>query len=141
MLALAFLPTTVCSWVFLQKPPPGPAEPAPPVVCTSSNGAPVIDTIGAVALGLAAVGTTVYGIGSACSDNPEPLGNLLCQSPGNRTLIIVSGLAIAGAATALGFSADHGYSTAAECLQLKEMQLACLGGVEASCRSLEERKP
>jgi hypothetical protein len=135
ILALAFLPATGCSWLFLQKPPPGPVEPAQPVVCTSSRVSPGLDTTGAVLLGLGGASTILFGITTPGKEGP----GFWRLSPEQRTLVIASGLAVAGAATALAFSAANGNSTVAECRHLKEAQLSCLSGVEAACRSLEER--
>jgi hypothetical protein len=101
----------------------------------------VVDTAGAVLLGLAGVGTILAGAGACTATTDGGWDNFFCVSPGERTLIIVSGLAITGVATALGFSAAHGYSTTSEYRQLKEVQLSCVSGVEAACRSLEVRTP
>jgi hypothetical protein len=103
----------------------------------SSTVAPVLDTTGSVLLGLAGVLVVGYMlITPTC-----PSGDFICISSENKTKTTLVGLAGVGAATALAFSASHGYSATAECRDLKEAQLSCTSGVEASCRTLQERKP
>jgi len=66
---------TGCSWIFIQKPPPGPVEPVPPVECTSSNEYSVVDSI--VGWPLVAAGTVgiVYGFlpTALAGDAPWPV--------------------------------------------------------------------
>ena len=132
-LALGVLATAGCSWVFVQTPPQGPLPPVPPVTCTSQVAAPVADTVGAVLLGVSGGIVTAAGLGA--SQECEP------WCTGEKVVLVTTGLLELGAATALAFSAGHGYSTTAECRDLKEMQLSCSSGVEASCVKLRERGP
>jgi len=127
MLVLAFLPSTGCSWLGVSKPPNGPIHAAPPLECTSERGAPVTDT--ALAAGLLGIGGAFFIAGSTYPHN---------LSSGAAAL---GGAVFVAAAVPYAFSAGYGYSTTSQCRHLKETQLSCVSGVEASCRSLEERKP
>jgi len=133
--ALALVHGTGCSWLFVHKAPHGPVEPAPPVECTSSVAAPVIDTTGTVLLG--ASGLLLAGYGAAANPGDGGWGG---PTYGEQAALIGVGVAAVGAAVALGFSAASGYSNAAECRHLKEAQLSCVSGVEVSCQGLKERK-
>ena len=140
-LAAAALPSSGCSWLFVQRPPPGPLEPSPPVACTSSAAAPAADVTGAILLEAAGLTTTLVGIlGAVC-----PPGESWCMfgypSAGAKAAVTVVGLGLTGAAIAYAFSASYGFSHSAECRRLVEAQLACASGVEASCQSLQDRKP
>jgi hypothetical protein len=132
-LALGLLPIAGCSWVFVQRPPAGPLPPAPPLACTSQVAAPVADTVGAVLLGVG--GGMVAAAGLGMTQECEP------WCTGEKAVLVAIGLLELGAATVLAFSAGHGYSATAECRDLKEAQLSCTSGVEASCLGLRERKP
>jgi hypothetical protein len=55
---------------------------------------------------------------------------------GLNTAGIVAGVVLGAAAVPLAYSAGFGYSTTAECRDLKDAQLACISGVEASCNRL-----
>lgn len=123
---------TGCSWVFVQKPPQGPMQPASPLACTSNVVAPVADTVGAVLVGVSGGMVAVAGLGmtEAC----EP------WCTGAKVVLVAGGLLELGAATVLAFSAGYGYSNTAECRALKEAQLSCTSGVEEACRTLQGRK-
>jgi hypothetical protein len=134
-LAVAFLPTSGCSWLFVNKPPREAVRATPPVECTSSVASPVVDTIAAGLLAFGGVGAIVLA-SEVTTGTPgyDPLA-------GMNTVFTAEGVVLIAAAVPLAFSAAHGYSATAACRQLREMQLACVSGVEASCRSLEARKP
>jgi hypothetical protein len=135
LVALALAPGTGCSWIFVSKPPPAPIPVTPPLACTTSVASPVLDTVFAAA----ALGLGVGGI--VAGTQPEPA----CASPdwcfqglfsGLNAGVAVAGGVLIATAIPLAFSAAYGYSTTAECRQLTEIQLACVSGVEASCRRL-----
>ena len=133
-LTALLLMSTGCSWIFVKKPPPLPVEPAPPVACTQSVAAPVLDTIGTVLLATAGVLTIVGGTHvTSCSPGCNYVSCSCAPAP---TPYIVAGVAVVGLATTLGFSAASGYSTTARCRDLTQAQASCLTGVEASCRRL-----
>jgi hypothetical protein len=122
----------------VNKPPPGPVDPAPPASCTSSVSSPVVDTtLGAllVASGIAVIALSVPKPAAPCSGWCFDFD----MSGMNAAGYAVGGALIAGAIP-LAFSAAHGYSTTADCRDLHEAQLSCVSGVEASCRELRERK-
>lgn len=144
LLSLVLLPG--CSWLTVTKPPSGPLEPAPPVECTSSSGAPTLDWIGAVTLGFVSAGTIAWGASGAHLCIPISLGGTSTGSgscPNGPTDWGVVAVGIAGVAgsVALGFSGAYGVSHTAECRALTETQLSCTSGVEQACRSLNEGKP
>jgi len=135
LVALALLPGAGCSWIFVQKPPPEPIPVAPPLACTTSVASPVIDTV----LAATAFGVGVGGIVSGTRPEPPCTPGTWCMKglfSGVSTGIAVAGGVLVATAIPLAFSAAHGYSTTAECRELKESQLACISGVEASCRRL-----
>jgi hypothetical protein len=95
--------------------------------------APVADTVGAVLLGVSGGMVAVAGLGMTQECEP--------WCTGEKAVLIATGLLELGAATVLAFSAGHGYSTTAECRDLKQAQLSCSAGVEASCLRLREWRP
>jgi hypothetical protein len=127
-LALVCLPTFGCSWIFVNKPPPGPIRPTPPLECTTSSAAPEVDFITQTVFGLGGLVVTLYGIFP-----PE-------NSSTDQTATILVGVAAIGAAAALGFSGRYGESAMEECLRVKAAQDSCTSGVEDACRTLKERK-
>lgn len=135
---LVLFATTGCSWVTMTRPPPPPVEPRPPATCTTSRLAPALDTVGAVLLAVPGAITTGYGIATpVCSHNCflEP------ESGGSKAAIIGVGVLLLGLAAVETASAVTGYGWASGCEALKESQLACLSGVEASCAALRAPPP
>lgn len=124
---LVFLPTLGCSWIFVNEPPKGPIDVAARVECTSSNVAPIVDTVVA---GLYAVTGTVFLVGGIVGSKENGAGSVI----GFGAVTIV-------AAAPFAVSTAYGYRTTAECRHLKEAQLSCTSGVEEACRTLQERKP
>jgi hypothetical protein len=128
ILALASIPTAGCSWLFVNKPPEPPTPASPPIECTASVAAPLIDTLAAALLAGAGVAGFIYGA------QPD-------QCSGGCWFTLKSE-AMAGAAVALAsavplaISAGYGFSKTSDCRLLKEAQLACVSGVEASCAAL-----
>lgn len=59
---LVCLPTLGCSWITVNKPPPGPIQPTPPLECTTSGSAPEVDFITQTVLGLGGLAVTGMGI-------------------------------------------------------------------------------
>jgi hypothetical protein len=134
VLGLALVPGTGCSWIFVNKPPPDPVPVTPPVVCTTSVASPVVDTVlAAVALG---TGIAAIAISSKSSESGPCTYFCSLDLSGLNTAGTVSGVILAAMAIPLAFSAGYGYSTTAECRELKDTQLACISGVEASCSRL-----
>ena len=132
-LGLALVPGTGCSWIFVNKPPTDPVPVAPPVVCTTSVASPVVDTV----LAAAALGTGIAAIATSSKSSGSCTGGFGCiDLSGLNTAGMVSGVVLAATAIPLAFSAGYGYSTTAECRELKDTQLACISGVEASCSRL-----
>jgi hypothetical protein len=66
---------TGCSWVFVQKPPQGPMQPASPLACTSNVVVPVADTVGAVLLGVSGGMVAVAGLGMTQACEPQVRGS------------------------------------------------------------------
>jgi hypothetical protein len=128
ILALASIPTAGCSWLFVNKPPEPPTPASPPIECTASVAAPLIDTLAAALLAGAGVAGFIYGA------QPD-------QCSGGCWFTLKSE-AMAGAAVALAsavplaISAGYGFSKTSDCRLLKEIQLACVSGVENSCAAL-----
>lgn len=139
-LGLAFLPALGCSWIFVNKAPPDPIQATPPIECRSSTAAPVFDTVGAVVVGVGGILVTVFGL---ALDTAPCEAFEFCASPQTKATTIAAGVAAMGAAVALGFSADYGYSAIQECRSRQDvqLQLSCTSGVEEACRTLQERKP
>jgi hypothetical protein len=135
------LPTIGCSWIFVQRPPPGPIQATPPIECESSTAAPVFDTVGAVVVGVGGILVTIFGL--TLDTAPCEGFDVFCSSPQTKATTIAAGVAAMGAAVALGFSADYGYSAIQECRSRQDvqLQLSCASGVEDACRTLQERKP
>ncbi len=131
-LALEVLSTAGCSWLTVQRPPPGPIEATPPIECTSSKTSSVIDTVAAVLLGGVGVVTVVAGASAASSDS---------MFSGIGAGVAVIGAGLVATAVPLGFSAAYGYEKTSDCQRLKEAQVSCTSGVEESCRTLQERRP
>jgi hypothetical protein len=129
-LALASLPTAGCSWLFVNKPPQQPIPASPPIECTASQASPVIDTAMAVALAAGGVATIAVSEGARrnCSGWLS-----MC---GLNTAASVSGALLLVAAVPTAFSAGYGFSKTSDCRLLKEIQLACVSGVENSCAAL-----
>jgi hypothetical protein len=139
ILALAFLPNTGCSWLFVNKPYESIYATAP-AECTSSVASPVIDTVAAGILAGGGVAAVVYA--NRPANNPSD-----SFFSGLNKVGTAGGVVLVVAAVPLAVSAAYGYATTSDCRELKEKrkvrvtQLACVSGVEASCRSLEESKP
>lgn len=95
--------SSACSLAFVET-HPGTPEVAP---CTTSNTAPIVDTVLAVAYGGAAIGTA---IAAAEGDG----GGGFLGTPSNTTLAVTSGLA----AAVFGVSAAHGFDATSSCRRL-----------------------
>ncbi len=122
----------------MNRPPTPPVEPSPPVACTTSRAAPILDTVGAVFAGGVGLTTTGYGIAvpvcsSFCILEPE--------SAGAKAGIIAAGVAITALGVLSAWSAADGYGWASRCENVKAVQLACVSGVEASCAELRRPPP
>jgi hypothetical protein len=126
----ALVPGTGCSWIFVNQPPPAPLPVAPPVVCTSSVATPIIDTV----LATAALSVGIATVAMSSKSSGSCTGGFGCLDlSGLNTVGMVAGAVLGATAVPLAFSAGYGYSTTAECRELKDSQLACISGVEASC--------
>jgi hypothetical protein len=133
LVAFALAPGTGCSWIFVHQPPTDPIRVAPPVVCTTSVASPVVDTV----LAAAALGTGIAAVAMNSKSSGSCTGGFGClDMSGLKTAGIVAGVVLGATAIPLAFSAGYGYSATAECRELKDAQLACISGVEASCNRL-----
>ena len=134
LLAMASLPTTGCSWLFVNKPPQQPIPASPPMECTASQASPVIDSVVA---GLMAVGGAAIIVVSARNRSQHA-----CTASGTLgdcdlyTYAFAGGGLLMAAAIPTAFSAGYGFSKTSDCRLLKEIQLACVSGVENSCAAL-----
>jgi hypothetical protein len=120
-----------CSWIMVTRAPERPVGPTPPVTCTRSVAAPVVDTVvGSLAViggaGMAAFGSNPICLNSSC---PSDSG------------LIWGGVALAAAGVVLGVSSGFGYAWTAECREIGALQQSCIVGVEASCTNLEVGPP
>ena len=130
-----------CSWIGMTRPQPPPVAESPPVNCTTSRVAPAFDTAGAVLLGVPGLITTVYGIAvPACTGSGWDC-MLQPGSGGDKAAIIAVGLSALGLGVMEVVAAVNGYGWASRCEDLREAQLACLSGVEASCATLRAVPP
>ncbi|HET8725234.1 MAG TPA: hypothetical protein VFM53_13645 [Anaeromyxobacteraceae bacterium] len=129
VLALGLVPGTGCSWILVNKPPPDPIPATPPLACTSSVAAPVVDTV----LAAAALGTGIAFLVMGSQPTGSCTGFGCIDLSGLNKAGVIAGGVLAATAIPLGFSAGFGYATTAECRELKDVQLACISGVEASC--------
>jgi len=126
-MAPCLIATAGCSWLFVQKRPPPPVEAAPPVQCTSSAAAPILDTVFASLYGLGGAAAVVAGAVAQGGDSLDV---------GLGKAQIAMGALWLAAGVALAFSAAHGYAAISDCRELKAAQQACFGGFEASCAAL-----
>jgi hypothetical protein len=94
----------------MTRPPPTPVEPAPPAACTTSRLAPVLDTAGAVLVGVPGVVTTAYGIATPVCTTGWCL--LEPTTPGNKAAIISVGLVLVGISVMQTVSAVNGLAGA-----------------------------
>ena len=120
-----------CSWIAVTRAPERPVAPSPPVECTRSVAAPVVDTVvGSLAL--------VGGVGMVAAGNHPICLSTSCPSePG----LVWGGVALAAVGVALGVSAGFGYAWTAECREVGALQNSCIVGVEASCTNLKVGPP
>jgi len=126
----ALVPGTGCSWIFVNQPPSDPVPVAPPVVCTTSVASPIVDTV----LAAAALGVGIATAAMSSKSGGTCTGSFGCMNmSGLNTAGTAMGVVLGLAAVPLAYSAGYGYSTTAECRELKASQLACVSGVEASC--------
>jgi hypothetical protein len=127
--SLLLASTTACSYAFVRGPPaptvglPGTERPSPasPADCTTSNAAPVIDTILAVPL-IAVGGLAIAGAASAgphCGP-PQCVDSMQFGTTGEWTAVAAGALALGTLAVA---SAATGYGRTADCRRLKEAPL------------------
>jgi hypothetical protein len=98
--------------------------------CTSSNAAPILDTIGAVvASGVGGLSLVALAETESCNGS-GPWGGLCMKSPGAYVGVAAAALAVAGLYVA---SAATGYARSADC---REVQEALPGGPHPSARHL-----
>lgn len=133
-LAAALILVSGCSWITVQAPPSGAVRRDDRLSCTTSVAAPVTDTVvGGLALGAGGLGVAGGIAGLSC----DP-ATCWIQEPLALTYLGM-GIVLLGVAAVEGFSAAHGYVATAGCRELRDAQLACVSGVEQSCRALEAR--
>jgi hypothetical protein len=110
--------------IFVGKPPPLPVEAEPPVRCNNWDSAALFDLIGASVIGVGALVLLSY---AEYAEDDAPY----------RAAALGIGAGALGLFGLLAWSAGEGYSHAAACQELMDAQLACLSGVEESCRFLQ----
>lgn len=121
-----------CSWIFVKKEPPLPLEPTPPVECTTSRAAPIIDVVTGSVF---AAGAIVSGLALA------PCVVETCDEWSQFWAIAGVALgALAVGATAI-ISGAYGFKHTKECEKLKSLQAACVVGDQDSCTLLRGEQP
>lgn len=104
--------STGCSWAFVEKKPDHVVAPNVPISCTTSNAAPVLDSIctGYFVLNTALVASRDYGGGA----------------------VLLSG----GLGLLCALSAGSGFGATRDCRAAKDANALCMTGSEAACRQL-----
>ncbi len=115
---------------------PGAAAEAGGAVSGHHSEVAVVDTVWSALLGVGGVVLVAEPMvsGSKCAAS----ASTECLQQTSQT---TAGIAALLVATPFAFSALYGYWKTAECRHLEEAQLSCTSGAEASCRTLQERKP
>ena len=127
LLVALSLPLGGCSWIFMTKAPDPVVAPNYPVDCTSSNAAPILDTICSayfVANGiylLAIPDCASAGFGQSCAESGAKYAGAALS---------------AGFAALCGFSAGAGYPAATRCQQVKDLNALCITGDMGACQKL-----
>jgi hypothetical protein len=127
VLAVSLAPGAGCSWISVSRPPPRPIDVTRPIKCNNWEAAPTVDAVtGAVFL---LSGLVLTGLAGAAleGDSGDP----------DAWAAFGIGFGAMGLGGLFGWSSAHGYSNVAACKELMDAQLACLSGVETSCRFLE----
>ncbi len=121
------LPLGGCSWIFMTKAPDPVVAPNYPIDCTSSNAAPILDTICSayfVANGiylLAVPDCSHASIGESCIDGGTKYAGAALS---------------AGLAVVCGISAGAGYPSSTRCQQVKDLNALCITGDMRACQAL-----
>ena len=127
LVVASMLPLSGCSWIFMTKAPDPVVAPNYPVDCTSSNAAPILDTICSayfVANGiylLAVPDCSHASLGESCVDSGAKYAGAALS---------------AGLAVLCGISAGTGYPASTRCQQVKDLNALCITGDMAACQSL-----
>ncbi len=125
-LSILVFSSTGCSWLFMTRSPAEVAAPDQPIECTSSQAAPILDTICFAYF----VGMTSLAAGMP-NCTPSGANEGLCYSdPGRRApaIAISAGLmAFCGAAALSGYSASH------RCNHVTHLNARCMGGDRSAC--------
>jgi hypothetical protein len=124
---MASLWTTGCSFMFMARAPQPVLAPDYPVECSSSRGAPVLDTICA---GYFVVNAAVLASATSCDD--ASFGETCYESSTKTGGMILS----AGLAGLCALSATSGFRNANQCSQVKSLNALCITGNEAACVTL-----
>jgi hypothetical protein len=131
LLVALSLPSAGCSWAFLTRAPEPPVAPQPQARCTRGKALPIVDT--AISAGTALEGGLLLFLGSTapatCAGSPA------CVEP-VRGVYYGVGAASLAVAVLTGISAAYGYSEVGRCRETLDAQVACLSGLEDSCRKL-----
>jgi hypothetical protein len=135
---VALLAGPACSWVTMGRPPPPPVEPLPPVACTTSRAAPILDTTGATFFGGLGIMTAAYGIATPVCTTGWCIGP---ETGGAKAGIIAAGLGLTAIAVLQTISATNGFAWASTCDDLKAAQLSCVSGVEEACVVIRRPPP
>ena len=125
--ACAALLLTGCSWLFMSRPPEPVAAPNYPIDCTSSNAAPILDTICTVYFAVNDVAILTL---KSCSN--ASFGES-CVTDATRTgaLVISTGLGVM-----CGVAARSGFVAAGACQEKKSLNALCINGDGAACQKL-----
>jgi hypothetical protein len=127
LLVALVLPLSGCSWIFMTKAPEPVVAPNYPVDCTSSNAAPILDTIcsayfvvnGVYLLTLTDCSSA--GFGESCTDSGTKYAGAALS---------------AGLAVLCGISAGAGYPASTRCQQVKDLNALCITGDLGACQKL-----
>jgi hypothetical protein len=121
IVASLMLLTCSCSWLFQTRPPEIGSNAPYPVQCTTSDAAPVLDTIA----GIFWTGTAIGVLAGDCNGSN-------CDTGAKVGAAALSG----GIALAYYLSAGSGFQLTKRCQKLRETSSSCAGGDERSCAIL-----
>ncbi len=131
-LALAIvtvLPASGCSWIFITRAPDAVVAPDYPIDCTSSQAAPILDTVCSVYWS----SLTILALGVSTCRSSSPGESLCVASDASRAGAVAL---FGGLAAVCGFSAASGYGNSSRCEQMKELNGACIAGDREACQQL-----
>lgn len=114
-----------CSFTTMRTPPSElPQSPKDPVHCTSSYGAPVMDTSIAIATGSAGIAFGYYTSQASSQVTHDYYHNITTTDSSEKTALTAGTITLAMATVLYGASAIYGYNRANKCYDMKEDQRA-----------------